>query len=112
MQEQKLRDLLAYLNLHSPFYRELFARHTIDIGSVRTVQDLKSIPPTTKEDMQQRGADFLCVTRGRIIEYTSTSGTLGSPVTIPLTEMTCSAWLRTNTPPLSVRMARRKTCTN
>ena len=39
-----------------------------------------------KENLQQRNDDFLCVPRNRIIEYSSTSGTLGSPVTIALTE--------------------------
>ena len=85
-QSVRLQELLAYLRLHSPFYRELFARHDIDIATIRTADDLTRIPVTTKEDMQQRNDDFLCVPRGRVIEYTSTSGTLGSPVTIPLTE--------------------------
>ena len=62
----------------------MFAQHGIDITA--TAKDLTHIPVTTKEDMQQRGDDFLCVPRSKIIEYTSTSGTLGSPVTIPLTE--------------------------
>ena len=85
-QSTKLQEQLAYLQTHSPFYREMFVKHGIDITAVRTAKDLTRIPVTTKEDMQQRNDDFLCVPRTRIIEYTSTSGTLGSPVTIPLTE--------------------------
>jgi len=85
-QSLQLQELLAYLRLNSPFYRELFASNNIDIASIRTAGDLTRIPVTTKEDMQQRNDDFLCVPRSSIIEYTSTSGTLGSPVTIPLTE--------------------------
>jgi phenylacetate-CoA ligase len=86
MQEQKLRDLLAYLNQHSPFYKELFAKHQININEIKTIADLSSVPTTTKDDLQQRNDDFLCVPRNKIIEYTSTSGTLGRPVTIALTE--------------------------
>jgi phenylacetate-CoA ligase len=86
MQEQKLHDLLQYVSQHSPFYKELFAKNNIDIGSIKTLADLPLIPPTTKEDLQQRNNDFLCVPAGDIVEYTSTSGTLGSPVTIALTE--------------------------
>ncbi|MES1227007.1 MAG: AMP-binding protein, partial [Bacteroidota bacterium] len=52
----------------------------------KTIDDLAIIPPTEKEHLQARNDDFLCVTRTKIIEYTSTSGTLGSPVTIALTE--------------------------
>jgi phenylacetate-CoA ligase len=84
-QEQKLRELLAYTARHSPFYRELFALHGIDIATVRTIEDLALIPPTRKEDLQKRNLDFLCTPPDKIAEYTSTSGTLGSPVTIALT---------------------------
>jgi phenylacetate-CoA ligase len=85
MQERKLRELLAYVARHSPFYRELFDRHHIDISAIRSLDDLAAIPPTTKEDLQSRNEDFLCTGRDRIAEYTTTSGTLGSPVTIALT---------------------------
>ena len=86
LQERKLRELLEYAHLHSPFYKELFARHAIDIASIHTLEDLTRIPTTTKSDLQTRNDDFLCVGRDKIVEYTATSGTLGSPVTIALTE--------------------------
>ncbi len=85
-QEQKLHILLQYLNTHSPFYRELFANNKVDITAIKTLKDLATLPTTTKEDLQQRNKDFLCVSKDRIIEYASTSGTLGSPVSIALTE--------------------------
>ncbi|MBS1747036.1 MAG: AMP-binding protein [Bacteroidetes bacterium] len=86
MQEQKLHQLLHYLNNHSPFYKDLFQRHKIDIAAIQTLEDLSLLPVTTKEDLQKNNEDFLCVSRKDIIEYTSTSGTLGSPVFIALTE--------------------------
>lgn len=86
LQEQKMRELLLYVCTHSPFYRELFAKYQIDIASIKTLADLSSLPVTSKEDLQQRNNDFLCVDPVKIIEYASTSGTLGSPVTIALTE--------------------------
>jgi len=86
MQEQQLQQLLTYLNNHSPFYRELFAQHQVDISTIKTRADLSLLPTTGKEDLQRRNEDFLCVPREKIIEYASTSGTLGSPVTIALTE--------------------------
>ncbi|MDP9047151.1 MAG: AMP-binding protein [Bacteroidota bacterium] len=85
MQEQKLQDLLAYVSSHSPFYKELFQKNKIDTSGIKSVSDLSLIPTTTKEDLQQRNLDFLCVPLDKIAEYMSTSGTLGSPVTIALT---------------------------
>src|ERR1035437_9064884 len=86
LQEQKLKELLLYISTHSPFYQKLFAKHQVDITGITTLADLSVLPTTNKEDLQQYNNDFLCVDQDRIIEYTSTSGTLGSPVTIALTE--------------------------
>jgi phenylacetate-CoA ligase len=84
-QKQKLRELLVYISRHSPFYKELFAEHNIDIAGIKMLSDLALIPTTSKDDLQQRNDDFLCVPHEKVVEYTSTSGTLGSPVTIALT---------------------------
>lgn len=86
VQETRLRELLQYLQSNSPFYQEMFSIHGIEPAQIYTIADLSKIPPTTKDDLQRRNDDFLCVSREKIIEYTSTSGTLGSPVTIALTE--------------------------
>lgn len=85
-QEQKLQIMLLHLQQYSPFYQQLFANNNVDAHAIKCIEDLKNIPTTTKEDLQQRNDDFLCVAKNKIIEYTSTSGTLGSPVTIALTE--------------------------
>src|SRR5678816_938675 len=86
MQEKKLQELLLYLDQYSPFYKELFRNNQIDIASIKTLEELSIIPTTAKEDLQLRNDDFICVPRNKIIEYSSTSGTLGSPVTVALTE--------------------------
>ncbi|RXR31566.1 phenylacetate--CoA ligase family protein [Flavobacterium piscinae] len=85
-QSEKLKELLAYLNQNSPFYKRLFSKHSIDVNSIQTLKDLRQIPVTTKTDLQEYNDDFFCVTRDKIIDYVTTSGTLGSPVTIGLTD--------------------------
>ncbi|MEO6316917.1 MAG: AMP-binding protein [Chitinophagaceae bacterium] len=86
LQDNQLQLQLAYVQAHSPFYRKLFAAHAVDIAAIKNTKDLQKLPVTTKEDLQQYNDDFLCVPKNKIIEYTSTSGTLGSPVTVALTE--------------------------
>ena len=86
LQEKKLQETIAYLNEHSPFYKEFFSKARFNPSGIKTMEDLSVIPVTIKEDLQQRNDDFLCVPRSKIIEYSSTSGTLGNPVTIMLTE--------------------------
>ncbi|HCL84517.1 MAG TPA: phenylacetate--CoA ligase, partial [Chitinophagaceae bacterium] len=86
MQEKKLQELLRYVKNHSPYYQRIFKEQSIDIGQIRQLKDLVLIPTTGKEDLQSFNDEFLCVPRSGVIEYTSTSGTLGTPVTIALTE--------------------------
>ena len=85
-QEQKLAEALAYVADHSPFYRQMFKEHRIDIGKIRYLEDLQHIPFTDKNDLQNRNEDFLCVPRHKIIDYITTSGTLGDPVTFAMTD--------------------------
>ena len=83
---QKLKEQLIYLQGNSPYYKKLFSESKIDISKINTLADLQQIPTTTKEDFSNHNFDFLCVPKNKIIDYTTTSGTTGSPVTIALTE--------------------------
>ena len=86
LQEVKMRELLDYVSRHSPFYKKLFAANRIAIHSIQHLEDIAVIPPTIKDDFHQNNWDFLCVDRSGIVEYTSTSGTMGKPVTVALTD--------------------------
>jgi phenylacetate-CoA ligase len=85
-QEEELKKLLKYLGRNSRFYTAFFKKHDIDIAAINTLDGLSQIPPTTKEDLQLHGADFICVDKHQIIDYMTTSGTLGDPVTFAMTD--------------------------
>ncbi|MDX1278655.1 phenylacetate--CoA ligase family protein [Oceanihabitans sediminis] len=85
-QEGKLVELLAYLNENSAYYKTVFSENNIDVHSIKTLEDLTKIPTTTKDQLQQYNDDFLCVPKSKIIDYVTTSGTLGDPVTFALTD--------------------------
>ena len=86
IQEKNLQELLQYLSRFSPYYQNVFTKNQIDIGRIAHLEDLVLLPTTSKEDLQAHNDSFLCVPKTSVIEYTSTSGTLGAPVTIALTE--------------------------
>jgi len=86
LQEQKLRVALAYVNQSSPYYSRLFAEKNIDINQIKTIDDLTLLPVTTKEDLQRFNDDFICVPIDKIIDFATTSGTLGDPVTFGMTD--------------------------
>ena len=85
-QEQKLHEALLYLQHNSPYYQRMFESQGIDIGKIRHFEDLTAIPFTEKKDLQLFNDDFLCVPREKIVDYITTSGTLGDPVTFGCTE--------------------------
>ncbi len=85
-QEQKLKEVVAYVQANSPFYQKLFATHNCNTAVIQTLEDLQQLPVTTKEDLQRYNDDFLCVPTSKIIDFATTSGTLGEPVTFGLSE--------------------------
>ena len=85
-QNRKLDELLTYLQCYSPFYSEIFRINRIEISNIRTLDDLTHLPVTTKKDLQERNQDFFCVPRDKIVDYITTSGTLGDPVTFAMTD--------------------------
>ncbi|MCG2610947.1 AMP-binding protein [Flavobacterium sp. SM15] len=85
-QHEKLRETLVYLKNNSPYYQSLFTKNDIAIETIKTISDLQQIPVTTKTQLQEFNDDFFCVPMHQIIDYATTSGTLGSPVTFGLTD--------------------------
>lgn len=85
-QEQLLRKAINYLAEHSPYYQRMFRDNNIDPASIETIEDLQRLPFTEKKDLQLYNDDFLCCPKEDIIDYVTTSGTLGDPVTFGCTE--------------------------
>ncbi len=86
-QEESLLETLNYVSNNSPYYKRVFKERGNDLQMVKKLEDLKLLPTTCKADIQLYNNDFLCVPRNKVIDYVTTSGTLGEPVTFMLTEM-------------------------
>ena len=85
-QEERLGAALSYLAANSPYYRQLFRENGIDVARIRHLEDLADLPFTEKKDLQLRNWDFLCCPKEKIVDYVTTSGTLGEPVTFACTD--------------------------
>ena len=85
-QEELLHKHLVYLKKNSPYYRRLFESYGINISKIVHLEDLTRIPFTEKKDLQLYNDDFCCVSKNKIIDYITTSGTLGDPVLFGCTE--------------------------
>ena len=85
-QENLLHEQLTYLKNNSPYYQRMFKSYDIDIDKIQHIEDLVKIPFTEKKDLQLFNDEFLCCPKDKIIDYITTSGTLGDPVTFGCTE--------------------------
>ena len=85
-QEEKLKQLIPYLQEKSSYYQRLFSENGLHSKDIQTLEDLSKIPTTSKEQLQEYNDDFLCVPKNKIVYFVTTSGTLGEPVTIGLTD--------------------------
>lgn len=84
-QEEGMRETIQLIASKSAYYKRLFAENKIDPSRIRKVEDLTVVPVTTKKELQLYGSEFYCASPLDIIDYVTTSGTLGDPVTVPLT---------------------------
>jgi len=81
-----LRDHVNYCYSHSPFYRGLFDTVRLKPEDIQGRDDLVKLPVTSKESLEQRIDDFLCVSPKRIVDVCQTSGTTGVPLNVMQTQ--------------------------
>src|SRR5690606_5752464 len=86
LQEQRLRELINYITLNSAYYKSIFKENNLQAVDINTFTDLTKLPTTSHEELQQYINDFMCDDRHKIIDYVTTSGTLGEPVPFALTD--------------------------
>lgn len=85
IQTEMLAETLEYVNERSPYYKDMFKRHGITPADIACLEDIKKLPFTTREDLQNNNRAFLAVPLQDIAEVVSTTGTTGSPAFIALT---------------------------
>ena len=85
-QDELLQQQIQYLSEKSPYYKRIFKAHNIDPSSIKSIADLKKIPFTSKEDLNQYYPELLCIEEQAIADTVVTSGTLGEPIPFHLSE--------------------------
>lgn len=76
-----------------PFYKEAFAERSISAGSIESLDDLRRLPFTTKEDLRQHyPLGFLAVPREKIARVHGSSGTTGKPTFVAYTAKDLDLW--------------------
>lgn len=98
LQERRLRRQIHYLGERSLFYRRRFAEWGRSPEDIRTIEDLASIPFTTKQELRDSLAaapplgEHLAAPIEDVAQIQASSGTTGSPSYVGLTENDVLAW--------------------
>ncbi|AKB36392.1 Phenylacetate-coenzyme A ligase [Methanosarcina siciliae C2J] len=89
----KLKNLLKRAVEGSPFYRKKFKEAKVDIEKIRSLEDLKLLPFTHKEELRDAyPLGLQAVQDSEVVRIHSSSGTTGKPVIIPYTRKDVDAW--------------------
>jgi len=84
LQEERLREIISHAYNSVPLYREKFDAQGIKPGDIRTLEDLRKLPFTTKQEVRD-GIPHRSIARGfdlRNCIRASTSGTSGGPMPV------------------------------
>ncbi|MFF0454799.1 MULTISPECIES: phenylacetate--CoA ligase family protein [Nocardia] len=98
IQDERLREQIAYLAARSDFYRAKFAEHKVDPEKVRTVADLAGLPFTEKQELRDSLARtpplgaHVAAAPSQIVQIQASSGTTGSPSYVGLTPSDIGTW--------------------
>jgi phenylacetate-CoA ligase len=84
LQLRKLQRLVRHAYEHVPHYRSRMQRAGILPEDIATLEDLRQLPVTTKEDLRQAGITALSIDAGDLLTL-DTSGYSGKPFTVRLT---------------------------
>lgn len=79
--------------MNSPFYKKLYAEKGIDADTVKSLDDIRKLPFTTKQDMRDNYPfGFLACDKKDIVRLHSSSGTTGNPTVICHTKHDIETW--------------------
>jgi phenylacetate-CoA ligase len=84
-QLQRIRDIVEYASLHSPFYRELYKTAGISADDIHDVSDIQKLPIVTKDQLQKAIVHRTIFSEGRThwpVAKTSTAGSTGNPLVL------------------------------
>ncbi|TWH23071.1 phenylacetate-CoA ligase [Rhodococcus rhodochrous J45] len=81
LQERRLRAMVRWAAVTSPFYREWFRRQKVDPRAIRTVEDLSLLPILGRDHLIHRAEEFRTYP-ARTMWQAHSSGTSGRAVTV------------------------------
>ncbi len=93
LQIERLQSTLNRVYRNVTFYKDSFDENRIDIGTIRSIADMRQLPFTTKEDLRKSYPyNMFAVPLRDIVRIHSTTGRTGIPIAIGYTRNDILHW--------------------
>jgi phenylacetate-CoA ligase len=93
LQLKRLKQTVQKVNATVPFYRESFRRAGVSPDQIKTLDDLRRLPFTLKQDMRDNYPyGLFAVPLDQIVRIHASSGTTGKPTVVGYTRRDIEMW--------------------
>jgi phenylacetate-CoA ligase len=93
LQGERLSAMIQRLYYNIPFYRGLFQKNGIEPGDIKSIDQLKNLPFTTKQDLRDNYPfGLFAVPKSEVVRVHASSGTTGKPTVVGYTRKDIETW--------------------
>ncbi|MGC9151650.1 MAG: phenylacetate--CoA ligase family protein [Microbacter sp.] len=93
LQNSRLHEMISRLYYNVPFYRKKFQEQGIEPNDIQSIEQLKTLPLTTKQDLRDNYPfGLFAVSQREIIRLHASSGTTGKPTVGGYTRRDVEIW--------------------
>jgi len=93
LQAMRLQRTVDYVYHNVPFYREKMQKDGITPNDIRSIEDVKYLPFTTKQDLRDNyPCGLQAAPSSEIIRYHASTGTTGNPTIVGYTRKDINVW--------------------
>jgi phenylacetate-CoA ligase len=93
LQIERLQSTLNRVYRNVAFYRQAFDAHKVDIERVKSIETLRELPFTTRDDLRKSYPyDMFAVPLREVVRIHSTAGTTGRPIVMGYTRNDLRNW--------------------
>ena len=93
LQSERLAAMVERLYYNVPFYRQRFQEEGLEPGDIKSVDQLKHLPVTTKQDLRDNYPfGLFAVPKSEVVRLHASSGTTGKPTVVGYTRKDINIW--------------------
>jgi phenylacetate-CoA ligase len=92
LQSERLVEMVNYVYKNSSFYKKQFDDSDVSITEIKTIDDIKKLPFTTKDHMRDTYPYGIFSDKDNLAEIHVSSGTTGNPTLVGYTKEDIALW--------------------